>query len=310
LALEFWVGITDNAWFDFLARLKPDEVNFWRPSGKGFAAIDIGGPFLFKLHSPLNYIVGGGFFVRSERLPLSLAWEAFEEKNGAPGQAELRGLIQRYRGSMDPDPEIGCIILNQPFFIPRERWIPAPADWGASIMTGKTYDTTEPHGRRLWEAVQPWLPVFEPAEVQPAPVLDSSETARLFGKEYLRRSRLGQGAFRILVTDAYDRRCAVSGERTLPVLQASHIKPYGKGPNRVDNGLLLRSDLHILFDRGYVTVNPDLRVEVSPRIKEKFENGRDYYKHHGQRLAVLPAARVDQPNADFLKWHNESVFRG
>src|SRR5256885_13120141 len=33
----------------------------------------------------------------------------------------------------------------------------------------------------------------------------------------------------------------------------------------------------------------DLRVEVSPRIKEKFENGRDYYKHHGQRLAVLPA---------------------
>jgi putative restriction endonuclease len=112
------------------------------------------------------------------------------------------------------------------------------------------------------------------------------------------------------VTDAYERRCAISGERTLPVLQASHIKPYGKGPNRVDNGLLLRSDLHILFDRGYITVTPTLAVEVSTRIKEEFENGRDYYKHHGNQLLVMPATSIDRPNSGFLKWHNETVFRG
>ena len=177
-------------------------------------------------------------------------------------------------------------------------------------MTGKTYDSSDLVGAEVWESVRPWIPTFESAEPDVAESPRVSEEARLFGKEYLHRSRLGQGAFRILVTDAYDRRCSISGERTLPVLQASHIKPYGKGPNRVDNGLLLRSDLHILFDRGYITVTPDLNVEVSPRIKEEYENGRDYYKHHGHPLAVLPAARVDLPNADFLKWHNKSVFRG
>lgn len=307
--MQFWVGITDNKWFEFLATLKPDEVNFWRPSGRGFSALEIGAPFLFKLHSPLNYVVGGGFFVRAERLPLSLAWEAFEEKNGARSQAELRTLIQNYTGSTELDPEIGCIILNQPFFIPRTNWVPAP-HWGRGIMTGKTFDAESPEGARLWDSVRPWLPTFEPSESEQTTLPPVSEATRFYGKDYLQRSRLGQGAFRVLVTDAYQRRCTISGERTLPVLQASHIKPYGKGPNRVDNGLLLRSDLHILFDRGYITVTPDHRVEVSPLIKEQYENGRDYYKYHGQPLVNPPTAPADQPNALFLAWHNETVFRG
>lgn len=108
--MRYWVGITDNEWFSFLENLRPDEVNFWRPSGRGFSALEIGAPFLFKLHSPLNYVVGGGFFVRAERLPRSLAWEAFEGKNGARNQAELTSLIQNYTGSTEVDPEIGCII--------------------------------------------------------------------------------------------------------------------------------------------------------------------------------------------------------
>jgi putative restriction endonuclease len=82
------------------------------------------------------------------------------------------------------------------------------------------------------------------------------------------RPRLGQGAFRVLVTDAYQRRCAVTGERTLPVLESAHIKPYARsGPHSNNNGLLLRSDLHKLFDLGYITVTGDMRIEVSKRIK-------------------------------------------
>lgn len=307
--MHFWLGVTDNEWFAFLARLQPDEVNFWRPSGKGFSAIDIGAPFLFKLHSPLNYVVGGGFFVRSEQLPLSLAWNAFEVRNGAACQAELARLIERHRGSEDPDPQIGCIILNQPFFIPREHWLPIPGDFQKNIVTGKTYDNNQGWGKRLWDAVLPWFPAFESVAPDRASTFELGEEARSYGKEYLRRSRLGQGAFRILVTDAYTRRCAVSGERTLPVLQASHIMPFGRGPNRVDNGLLLRSDLHILFDCGLITVTPDHCVEISHRIKEEYENGRDYYKHHGKPLAVVPASSLDRPNADFLRWHNDTIFR-
>jgi len=307
--MRFFVAVTDNDWFEFLSRLLPDEVNFWRPSGRDFAAIEVGSPYLFKLRNPNNHIAGGGFFVRSEKLPLSLTWDVFEQKNGAANRNNLDQLIRRHRGYDEIDPEIGCIILNQPFFIPRQHWIPAPEDWSPNIVTGKSYDDAEENGRRLWERVQHWIPRFQPADVADEIPNTVSWPGRLYGNEYLHRSRLGQGAFRILVTDAYHRRCAISGERTLPVLQASHIKPYGSGPNRTDNGLLLRSDLHILFDKGYLTVTPELRVEISQRIKEEYENGRDYYKYHGASLVVLPSSQIDRPNQQFLLWHNEKIFR-
>jgi len=308
--VRFYVGVTDNKWFEYLAGLQPDEVNFWRPSGKGFSTIQPGAPFLFKLHSPLNYVVGGGFFVRAEKMPLSWAWETFGPKNGAGDRNAFEMLIRRHRGNAEIDPSIGCVTLNQPFFIPREHWLPAPEDWSTNIVTGKTYDDSELIGRRLWNSVQPWLPRFQFAEQTGMTNGGVSESPRFYGSDYLTRSRLGQGAFRVLVTGAYGKRCAVSGERTLPVLQASHIKPYGKGPNQVCNGLLLRSDLHILFDRGYVTVTPGCRVEVSKRIKAEYENGRDYYKFHGNPLVVLPASASDRPRADYLRWHNEEVFLG
>ena len=64
----------------------------------------------------------------------------------------------------------------------------------------------------------------------------------------------------------------------MPVLEAAHIKPYNLvGRHEISNGLLLRSDLHTLFDLGYMTVTPDdLRVRVSRRIHDEFENGREY----------------------------------
>jgi predicted restriction endonuclease len=67
----------------------------------------------------------------------------------------------------------------------------------------------------------------------------------------------------VAVTDAYGRSCAVTREHSLPVLEAAHIRPCAQaGAHDVRNGLLLRSDLHRLFDIGYVTVTPDLRLEV------------------------------------------------
>jgi len=68
----------------------------------------------------------------------------------------------------------------------------------------------------------------------------------------------------------------VTGERVLPVLEAAHIRPYFRRrlKHRVDNGLLLRSDLHTLFDRGYITVTKEYRVEVSNRLKSEFQNGK------------------------------------
>lgn len=82
--MKFWVGVTDNSWFDFLSKRQPDEVNFWQPGGTTvFKSLNPGELFLFKRRFPLNFIAGGGFFVRHSFLPVSLAWETFEQKNGA-----------------------------------------------------------------------------------------------------------------------------------------------------------------------------------------------------------------------------------
>jgi putative restriction endonuclease len=309
--MRFYVGVTDNDWFRFLAERPPDEVNFWRPSGGAFRALDKWDPFLFKLHSPLNYIAGGGFFVRFTALPLSFAWDVFEEKNGAPDRHTFRDRILHYRQSevrTEPDPEIGCIVLTTPFFFDADDWIPIPDDWHPNIVQGKGYDTRDGAGARLWEQVQVRLQAYTMPWVEETGVL-ARERPR-YGDEYLVRPRLGQGGFRVEVTEAYGRRGAITGEQILPVLQASHIKPYAEsGPHDVQNGLLLRADLHILFDRGYVTVTSDHRVEASRRLKDDFDNGEEYYRMHGRQLAALPVAAEDMPAPEFIDWHNSNVFR-
>ena len=103
----------------------------------------------------------------------------------------------------------------------------------------------------------------------------------------------------------------MTGERTLPVLEAAHIRPYAlSGPHRVDNGILLRSDLHKLFDLGYVTVTPQLRLEVSKRLKAEWENGREYYAYHGRELQIRPADPNYLPSREYLAWHNQERFKG
>ncbi|MCC7411920.1 MAG: HNH endonuclease [Gammaproteobacteria bacterium] len=302
--MQFWVGITDGEWFRFLAARRPQEVNFWQPSQRAPRRMEAGWPFLFKLHSPDDYIVGGGYFVRFTALPCFLAWEAFRENNGVLSLAGLIERTARYRhAAQTAGTVIGCNLLSEPFFFDRADWIPCPRNWSANIQRGLTYDTADTHGAGLWNAV---LRKLQHIDARSAETVEAPR----FGAEFLARARLGQGTFRILVTDAYHRRCAVTGEKTLPALEAAHIRAHAEaGPNRIDNGLLLRADIHRLFDDGYVTVDPDLRFVVSRRVREEFENGREYYRFHGAALANLPDRDTEHPSRAFLVWHNERVYK-
>lgn len=300
------VAVTDDDWFAML-RQQPSlaEVNFWSPSPTNFRALQPGEMFLFKLHAPRNVIVGGGIFAYANTLPCSLAWEAFGEANGARSAREMRERIARYRRADLKDRsdfEIGCRILTQPFFFGTSDWIPVPSSWSPNIVSFKTYRTGNPEGLALWKSVLSRIP----GTVTPA----MDEGAARYGEPQLLRPRLGQGAFRVLVTDIYQRRCAVTRERTLPALEAAHIRPYSDGGlHEASNGLLLRRDIHSLFDAGYVTVTPDLRFEVSGRIREEFENGKHYYALHGN-LIEPPKTPIQCPDPAALRWHNEQCFRG
>jgi putative restriction endonuclease len=302
------VAVTDQDWFNQLQG-RPDlsEVNFWAPGATPFRALQPGELFLFKLHSPLNFIVGGGVFVYSTLTPCSLAWEAFGEANGATSLVEMRQRIIKYRRA-DPsdrgDFTIGCRILAQPFFFAERDWIPVPSNWSLNIVTFKTYNTADQDGMTLWDSMQERLA----RNVAPLVLMEGDQPRH--GAPAFVRPRLGQGAFRMTVTDAYQRRCAITGERTLPALEAAHIRPFAEGgSHQPTNGLLLRRDIHSLFDAGYVTVTPDLRFQVSRRIKEEYENGRQYYALHGQPISqTIPASWSADRSA--LAWHNETRFRG
>lgn len=314
--MKFYLGVTDNGWYKYLSQIDPEDVNFWQPSGNTkFKAIQPGSPFVFKLKSPLNAIGGVGFFASHTFLPISIAWDAFGNRNGCDSLFDFKRMILNYRKDKENiNPTIGCIVLTNPIFFKPEDWIETPKDWSNSIVTGKSYNSNDDNGKGLWlkveQVLQKYLFVNATGDGN-SQFLIEEFASPAYGNSILSKVRLGQGAFRVLVTDAYSRRCSITGEKTLPVLEAAHIKSYSEaGPHLISNGLLLRSDMHRLFDGGYLTITKSLKVEVSSRIKQEFENGKEYYKYHGKDLQFLPNRQMDQPKEQFINWHNTEIFRG
>ena len=310
------VALTDGRWFEFLRSLaterRLDEVNFWRPLAQTeFRPLGPGEPFFFRLKHPVNAIVGYGFFAHASRLPIQLAWEAFRERNGDPTFERFVARIAEYRRESPLETALGtreltCLILREARFLRRQEWLPWEQDrgWHPNIVAFKTYDLTSVDGGALAELLKNGRPPELVEQFEPVLVDERSRT------ELLAAVREGQGSFRVRVLDAYARRCAVTGERALPVLDAAHIQQYrGPASNHVQNGLALRADIHRLYDAGYMTVTPEYRVEVSRRLKEDFENGEPYYQLAGARLAVLPSDPAKRPSRQALEWHATRVFR-
>jgi putative restriction endonuclease len=309
-----YIGNTDHDWYSFLRQQKDlDEVNFWQPSGgRSFHSVQPGEPFFFRLKSPYKAIGGFGFFTRHSVASAALAWDAFGVKNGAPDWRTMHARIEKYRrdrgGEHMPggNYQIGCLMISHPVFFAPDDWVPEPAGWAQNIVAGMGVDTTIGEGKRIFEACLDRMLARADPNRPPPPEIQRDK----YGTPILVKPRLGQGAFRIAVTDAYGKACAVTREHSMPTLEAAHIRPYGTdGEHQISNGLLLRADLHKLFDKGYVTVTPELVFEVSSRLKQDFDNGKVYYDMRGQKL-YEPQRHDEKPDRVALLWHNESVFLG
>lgn len=284
-----------------------EEVNFWRPSTQHpMKALMPGEPLLFRLKSPVNAIGGYGFFERYTVLPAWLAWDAFGGANGVASLHELEARIgairQRNQIEVTGELSIGCIVLVAPAFFEPQDYVRLPSDWRGQTVVGKTYDLTQGEGARVWTECL--------ARARVGVAVAAEGAAQRYGAPHLVRARLGQAGFRIAVLDAYSRSCAVTHEHSLPVLEAAHIRPFSEeGPHDVSNGLLLRSDVHRLFDRGYVTVTPDLRFRVSRRLRDDYANGKTYYALDGRPVAA-PENPAERSSSDALAWHLEARFLG
>lgn len=307
-----YVGVTDQEWFRFLAaRPSLGEVNFWRPSGgAAFRALTVGEPFFFKTHFPDNRVVGGGFYSDFAAMTASEAWELFGEANGAATMQQMLARVARYRrGLVAPgeDPVIGCVFIRDVRFFPPDDAVAAPPEFAANVVQGKTYDLSRPAVAPYFgELMQRLLGVSVEVDFLSVPW---QRHGPVFGDPRLAPYRLGQNAFQARVLTAYQRRCAITGSKIRPVLQAAHIRPVASGgEHRLDNGMLLRSDVHTLFDQGYLGVDPRYRLQVSPRLRTEFGNGDQFYARAGQPIA-LPARRADRPDGEFLEWHLERIFK-
>ncbi len=233
------------------------------------------------------------------------AWEFYGEKNGAANMVALIESIRRNRdASVDRQHVIGCLILSQPTFFPRERWIQQPPEWNPSTQQGTYFDMDSGVGKRLWVQIEASLgSSLPPLAVSPLEPFGGR------GKPALYLPRQGQGTFRRLVLSAYENRCAITGERTLPVVEAAHISEFSRHQrHEISNGVALRSDIHKLFDCGYVSIRPDHRFVVSDALAQDFNNGKVYYELH-ERAIRLPGEPSLRPKVEYLEEHYDTRFR-
>jgi putative restriction endonuclease len=309
--MHAYVGVTDGDWYRYLGAIGANEVNFWRPGGgNAFHRIRVGEPFFFKSHyRDGNRIVGGGFYSGFAALRISEAWQFFGQANGAASLAQMRERVGRYRKAQlapDDDPVIGCLFVRDVAFFDSVDY-PPPRSWAPNIVQGAGFDMDDPAERPYFDVLM--------ARMLGTPVHVASDAAwhrpgPTFGDPRLVPQRLGQRAFQGVVLNAYHGRCAVTGDKIRLVLQAAHIRPVTQGgEHRLDNGLLLRSDVHTLFDRGYLAVDPKHRLLVSPRLRAEFGNGEEFYALSDSREPIsVPLRKADRPNAEFLEWHLDEVF--
>lgn len=283
-------------------------MNFWKPTTtQPFRAPEFS-PFFFKLKAPHRAIAGFGYFARYSELPEWLAWDCFGVANGAASFEEMHARLKKIRAKIKASPQkgisqIGSIVIVNATFFSRDEWISQPRDWAESNLRHTVYDLDVGEGARVW--AECLARVQSDREVR---VAETADPSARYGSPVLIRPRLGQGAFRVSVTEAYHRACAVTEEHSLPALEAAHIRPFAKeGPHEVCNGLLLRADIHRLFEQGYMTVTPDYRLEVSDRLRADYHNGKSYYPLRGKRIS-LPGLEAEQPTRELLEWHYQNRF--
>lgn len=295
------IGLTDHDWFTFL-REGPiyGEVNFWTPTPWGVSSLRDGDHFYFLLKAPVRKVSGFGRFAAYEEMPASEAWNRYGLATGVTDLTNLVARTMKYVGKHNPslatdaDPVIGCIVLREPVFFDDDDFF-APEDRGAPVPRQVVKFKTFPEIDTLDS------PNDRDRSLHPFQLVTPVRVTRPTG---LTTVRPQQQHFRYSVIRAYGSVCAVTGETCTEVLEAAHIQPYvDERSNDVRNGLLLRSDLHALFDAGLLTIGSDYRVQVSPFLRSDTYTSLD-----GKRLR-LPTSESSHPSPEALVFHRQSVFR-
>lgn len=289
----FAISPTDINWFYYLRDNNFNaEVNFWTPTPWNIKGLKIGDNFYFMLKSPIRLIGGYGEFVEYKNLTAEKAWNYYGFRNGRNSKELFISSIQKYidanskkfgKSKINTSTyEIGCIILKNCQF-----WDDAE------------FQQLEEKNIKFSNQIVK-LKYFDDS----LDFLKTSNEVDSFGIingmrekiKILTNTRIGQAKFKSSILKAYDGKCCVTGDETPELLEASHIQPYiSTHSNHTQNGILLRIDIHRLFDTGLLYIDEDYIVHVSLNLTNEF-----YHKFSGTKIN-LPKNSNDYPSIVALK---------
>jgi putative restriction endonuclease len=287
----FAISPTDIDWFYFLREVGYNsEINFWTPTPWNISKLSEGDKLYFMLKSPIRKIGGNGQFLKYINMTVDDAWNKFGRKNGCNSKQELIRRLDKYKSKRSScekgilDAQIGCLILNNVEFFDDNDFLDLKehnVEFPINIVKIKYYE-----GNSLNNDAESFWDNFTLI----------SETAEKTKKNVKISERNGQGNFRAKITYAYSNRCCISGETTVELLEAAHIQPYiDERSNHVKNGLLLRADLHKLYDNGLMYIDDDFLIHISPQVKS------NHYQNYNNKKIELPKNKKFHPSKESLR---------
>ena len=280
------IAVTDRSWFDYQrSHAYIDDVNFWTPSDWNPTRLQSGDFFIFKLKGSGDIIGGYGTFVKYKYQSLEHTWNEFGRKNGFNNKEDFIATLTSFptcRGNT-----CGCIILKDVvYFDDHEQ--KSRQQLGIKKSPGQRYSYVDEF---------PFLNL-QPPTSNYSLVLPTEKEKKMQSIT----QRVGQGEFHTAVSKAYKNACCVTGETIPELLQAAHIQDYyNKNSNHIQNGLLLRIDIHKLFDSGLLYIEETNRdeaefiVRLSSLVKSEL-----YQQLDGKRIS-LPDNRADWPSSAALQ---------
>lgn len=287
---EYYIGNTDHDWFEFCKANSPlEQVNFWQPSRKKFHALSDGGIFFFRRKAPINKIGGFGILAFSGDATIADCWSSFGISNGVATLDDFIGRVKRYRkgSEIDKNTLIGVKMIVEPVFLDEADWFELPDDWSQNIVTGKGYTADSDAGKRLYRRyVERYSHDHRPSTKFAIDGFGEAPQAGYYiGKSA--KVRINQSQFRLAVMAAYDGKCAISGCAIHEALEAAHIRKFSETlDHSIQNGILLRKDIHSLIDQGLMKIARDGRVILSRAFHDNYPDDKFYLPFDGKKITT------------------------
>lgn len=301
-------------WYEILNRqyeiLGSTVVNCWRATNDAISDallhLEPGSMVMFmteNMHTDFKYkIVGGGFFTGFRNLKPDDAWDVYGTRNGCLDYEQFLDAVKEESGSADAN--INSLILSNIFFFDPRKCVHVPEE----LVTDFDKDS-----RFVFNMTDPIAQYLHSLVMVARKPLVNQEGRNFQGMYFMAahaNSRDHQAIFDAKVNAAYNFCCAITGTRVSPVLEVAHIKPFFDTKfQTVQNGILLRSDLHKLFSAGFITLDyrsiSDIRVKTSKQYQSIF--GNEYQCFDGKNIN-LPEDINLRPLHEYITWHNENRF--